>query len=173
MKEMIEENRFDIPSPLTYKSCDFDPLPYFFAGDEIFPLKTWLMRHYPGKLDKEQMIFNYHLSRARRTIENAFGILSARWRIFHTPIRANIENIEKYVLGCLCLRIYLRLTDNAFYCPAGFVDSFHETGNLKQGEWRGLIIGNEGLLPLNCVKIVSLSESSSGNEKRYFRVCHQ
>ena len=57
MKEMIEENRFDIPSPLTYKSCDFDPLPYFFAGDEIFPLKTWLMRHYPGKLDKEQMIF--------------------------------------------------------------------------------------------------------------------
>ena len=57
MKEMIEEYRLDIPPPLTYKSCDFDPLPYFFVSDEIFPLKTWLMRLYPGKLDKEQMIF--------------------------------------------------------------------------------------------------------------------
>ena len=36
MKEMIEENRLDIPPPSTYKSCDFDPLPYFFVGDEIF-----------------------------------------------------------------------------------------------------------------------------------------
>ena len=44
MKEMIEENRLDILPPSTYKSCDFDPLPYFFAGDEIFPSKAWLMR---------------------------------------------------------------------------------------------------------------------------------
>ena len=88
MKEMIEENRLNIPPPSTYKSCDFDPLPYFFVGDEIFPLKTLLVRSYPGKLDKEQMIFNYLLPWARRTIETAFGILRARWRIFHTPIRA-------------------------------------------------------------------------------------
>ena len=67
-KETTEENRLDIPPPSTYKSCDFDPLPYFFVGDETFPLKTWLMRPYPGKIDKEQMIFNYRLSRARRTI---------------------------------------------------------------------------------------------------------
>ena len=93
MKEMIEENRFDILPPSTYKSCDFEPLPYFFVGDEIFPIKTCLMRYYPGKLDKERMIFNYRLSRARRTIENAFGILSAHQTIFHSPIRANIENI--------------------------------------------------------------------------------
>ena len=84
------------------------------------------------KQDKKQMIFNYRLSRARRTIENAFGILSARWRKFHTPIRANIENIGKYVLACLCLQNYLRLTDNAFYCQAGFFDSFDENGNLEQ-----------------------------------------
>ena len=58
MKGMIEENRLNIPPPSTYKSCDFDPLPYFFVGDEIFPLKTLLVRPYPGKLDKEQMIFN-------------------------------------------------------------------------------------------------------------------
>ena len=44
MKGMIEENRLNIPPPSTYKSCDFDPLPYFFVGDEIFLLKTLLVR---------------------------------------------------------------------------------------------------------------------------------
>ena len=51
MKEIIEEKRLSIPLPSTFKSFDFDPLPYFFVGNEIFPLKTWLMRPYPGKLD--------------------------------------------------------------------------------------------------------------------------
>ena len=50
--EMIEAREFDIPAPSTYMTCDFDPLPYFLVGDEILPLKTWVMRSYPGKLIK-------------------------------------------------------------------------------------------------------------------------
>ena len=37
---MIEARELDIPAPSTYMKCDFDPLPYFLVGDEIFPLKT-------------------------------------------------------------------------------------------------------------------------------------
>lgn len=110
------------------------------------------MRPYPGNLDKEQRIFNYRLSRARRTIENAFGILSARWRIFYTPIRAKVENVENYVLACMSLHNYLRLTDNASYCPLGFADSYDATGNLQKGKWRGFETRNEGLVPINRVK---------------------
>ena len=39
-----------------------DPLPYFLLENEIFPLKTWLMRPFPGCLDDSQKIFNYQLS---------------------------------------------------------------------------------------------------------------
>ena len=152
MKEVFETQNMGIPEASKYMTCDFEPLPYFLVGDEIFPLKTWLMRPYPGTLDKEQRIFNYRLSRARRTIENAFGILCARWRIFYTPIRGKVENVENYVLACLTFHNYLRLTDTASYCPFGFIDSYDSTGNLKEGEWRGLATRSEGMLPINRVK---------------------
>ena len=46
--------------------------PYTFIGDEAFPLKRWLMRPYPGRTfgdSLEKRIYNFRLSRARRTIE--------------------------------------------------------------------------------------------------------
>ena len=65
-----------------YRSSDQD-LPYFLLGDEIFPLKDWLMRSFPGAgATEEEKIYNYRHSSACRCIENAFGILAQRWRIF-------------------------------------------------------------------------------------------
>ena len=109
MGELIETQKNGFPETAKHSTCDFDPLPYFLVGDEIFPLKTWLMRPYPGSLDNEHRISNYRLSRARRTIGNAFGILCACWRTFYTPIRAKVENVENFVLACLALHNYLRL----------------------------------------------------------------
>ncbi|KAL3171909.1 hypothetical protein MRX96_013489 [Rhipicephalus microplus] len=61
------------------------PLPYFFVSDEAFPLKEHVMRPYARRTlheddDKsyERRVFNYRMSRARRTIENTFGILAQR-----------------------------------------------------------------------------------------------
>lgn len=43
--------------------------PHYFVGAEAFPLQTNLMRSYDGKnLTREERIFNYRLSRARRCI---------------------------------------------------------------------------------------------------------
>ena len=103
-------------------NADTGNIPYYFIGDEIFPLKTWLVRPYPEKAlvdDEEKKIFNYRQSRARRVIKNAFGILRARWRIFHKPIVATVENVETYTVSCLALQNYLRKTDSAIYTPQG------------------------------------------------------
>jgi hypothetical protein len=62
--------------------------PHVFVGDEAFPLKTYLMRPYPSsqsKWDNENSIFNYQLSPARRVVENAFGILSQKFKFIREP----------------------------------------------------------------------------------------
>lgn len=123
-------------------------LPYYLVGDEIFPLRQWLMKPYPGKnLTLDQQIYNYRLSRARRTIENAFGILSSKFRIFRSPIIANIDLIDLIVQACTVLHNYLLLTDNAKYLPSGFVDSYDSSGNITDGAWRTEPPA-EGLVPL-------------------------
>ena len=66
----FEDHSNNIPQPESVKGCDFEPLPYFLEGNEIFLLKTWLMRPYPGKLAEQERLFNYRLSRARRKYTN-------------------------------------------------------------------------------------------------------
>ena len=68
----------------------------------------------------------------KKGIENAFGILAARWRLFNTPINASVENIEKYVKAAIVLHNYLRLTENATYSPAGVTDSENSNGEIDR-----------------------------------------
>ena len=112
-------------------------LPYYLVDDEIFPLRQWLMKPYPGKnLNMKQQIYNYRLSRSRRTVENAFGILCSRFRIFRSPIVANLDLVDLIVQACVVLHNYLLLTDNARYVPCGFIDSYDSTGTFVDGSWR-------------------------------------
>jgi len=47
-------------------------VPYFFIGEEAFPLSENLMKVYPGQHPKgsKERIFTYRICRARRVVEN-------------------------------------------------------------------------------------------------------
>ena len=106
-------------------------------GDEIFLLKTYLMRPYPGSgITESESIYNYRHSRARRVIENAFGILCSQWRIFFTPIIAKEENVEHVVAACIVLHNYLTSSGNSDYCPSGYCDYETTSGEVVAGQWR-------------------------------------
>ena len=72
-------------------------------------------------------------------MENVFGILAARCRIFRKAIRADIKTVEAIVQACVCLHNFLKLTAKSAYSPQGFIDSGMEDGSICPGDWRHLI----------------------------------
>jgi hypothetical protein len=74
------------------------------------------MKSYDGKkLDDDRRIFNYRLSRARRTIENVFGIIVGRFGLFKTCIDQQLDNIDHAVMACCALHNFLHRT-----CPHSY-----------------------------------------------------
>ncbi|XP_050066448.1 uncharacterized protein LOC126555590 [Aphis gossypii] len=67
--------QLNIPKPACLPYIENSAKPYVFLADEAFRLHTNLLRPYPGRgLTNERRVFNYRLSRARRTVECAFGV---------------------------------------------------------------------------------------------------
>ena len=82
------------------------------------------------------MLFHYCLSRARKTVENGFGILVSRFRIFHTKISLQPGNASKIVLCCCVLHNILRTLSNNSYSAIGYRDGVGDNGNINKGSWR-------------------------------------
>lgn len=124
-------------------------VPYVLLADDIFPLSNWLMKPYRpcrgGVLSERERVFNYRLSRARRTIENAFGLLRARWRIFKGPIKAHPVTVDSVVKAAVCLHNYLMQVDTSRYCPHRFIDSEDGTGAVIPGSWRSQVTADDNL----------------------------
>ena len=122
------------PDPLPNDDKDF---PYFIAGDEAFPLRSWLMKPIPRRnLTRKQRIFNYRLSRARRVVENAFGILAGRFRCLLTTMPQPTETVVTITTACVTLH---NLIKKRFPAPGDnlMMDQEHpETHAIIPGAWR-------------------------------------
>ncbi|XP_067209497.1 uncharacterized protein [Linepithema humile] len=139
----LQEGTLNIPKNLINLPGSNIKLPYVFLGDSGFPISTNLMRPYSGKLlNEKKKIFNYRLSRARRTVENTFGILSSRWRIYRKPIHMHPKYVDTVVMSTICLHNFIKFeedlaqVENRVYCPPNFIDSEDAAGNIILGEWR-------------------------------------
>lgn len=115
------------------------PVPYVFVTDDAFPLEKHLLKPFPGPQDSnsKERIFSYRLSRARRTVENAFGILSARFRVLRTTILLDPEKTTTVIMTCVLLHNFIRKTaSSTIYAPPQYYDSENVNGIRIAGQWR-------------------------------------
>ncbi|XP_046145946.1 uncharacterized protein LOC123989267 [Osmia bicornis bicornis] len=117
------------------------PTPFVLVADDAFPLSTNLMKAFPGHHDKcsPERIYNYRLCRARRIVENVFGILSSKFRVFLKPIALSPKKVEIVTLTCIYLHNFLRRNSIArnYYSPPGTFDRDNlENDTILAGSWR-------------------------------------
>jgi len=99
-------------------------------GDEDFPLKMYLLRPYNRKDSGDaECVFNYRLSRARRIIENSFGILVSRWQILTKTICYNPDHATHIIKALVYLHNYIMTAEEQHimpnaraYCPSNLIN---------------------------------------------------
>ena len=85
-------------------------------------------------LSKEERIFNYRLSRARRVVENAFGILANRFQNLMSTMQHLPSTIRLIVTTCLVLHNLMRMRYPRLQNRLLDRDDINQ--HLVPGEWR-------------------------------------
>lgn len=171
--QALQANKLNIPPPSTLLKDDTELLedwnpviPHYFVGDEAFALSQNIMKPYPKRgLTEEQRVFNYRLSRARRISENAFGILAAKFRVFHTTLCVKPESAVSIVHACLVLHNFLMCKHSTEYTPPGSMDDERENGDVVNGEWR------HGTSTSSCINDISLPGQNYTRNASHIRDC--
>lgn len=112
-------NALDLPepSPLPGQETNF---PFYFAADEAFPLTSNIIKPYPKRgLTNRKRIFNGRLSRARKSVECSFGMMSSKFRILHTTISLNVSTVDTAVQAICVLHNFIKNEEGVFSNPRG------------------------------------------------------
>jgi hypothetical protein len=120
--ELLKQGKLNVPPPTTLPGETIDePFPYYLVGDEAFPLLPYLMRPYPKRvLNDAKRIFNFRLSRGRKSVECAFGMLTSKFRVFEGPIACNEDCAVAIVKASCVLHNFIRIREGKFQDPSNF-----------------------------------------------------
>lgn len=147
----MEEGSLQLPPPETLPGSNI-ALPYVIIGDDAFPLQEHIMKPYSGSHAKgsPMRIYNYRLSRARRVVENVFGILASVFRVFRKPLMLSVENAEIVTTACVYLHNFLRKSETSrnLHSPQGTFDVETLDGRIIPGSWREIVNSDTGMIDI-------------------------
>ncbi|CAK1587377.1 unnamed protein product [Parnassius mnemosyne] len=101
----LENKSLNLPNPEILQTPYNVKVPYIILCDKAFALSEYTMKPFSGNPERGSIerIFNYRLTRARRVVENAFGILSSVFRVLRKPMLVEPEKATKIVLATVYL----------------------------------------------------------------------
>lgn len=104
------------------------------------------MRPYNSRsLNNNRRIFNFRLSRGRKIVECAFGMLVSKFRIFETPIPCSIEKAVKIVKAACVLHNFIKKNDHIILTPTNDGNN-PTTNNINHGRPNNNAIENREYL---------------------------
>jgi len=127
------------------------PRGFYLVGDAAYTLSSTLLIPFSGadKRNRHNDVFNFHLSQLRIKIEQAFGLLVNKWRVFKKPIELSLKRVPSLIECCMRLHNFCinernldwsvpDLPDHAIpnHIPQyeQYIDSLdNETGNVRAG----------------------------------------
>lgn len=77
------------------------------SSKEYLPLRPFVA----ARLTLKQNVINYRLSRTKRIVENAFGIMASKFRIFEKSMASSPHKVTLIVRVCCALHNFLRLSE--------------------------------------------------------------
>ena len=117
MNQRIEQGVAHIPPPRELPGTKVQS-PCVIVDDGAFPLTEHLQRPYWRRnMEEREMIFNYRLSRARPVSENAFGVMSNRFRCLLGNMQLDLDVATDVVLSCCVLHNFLHRQCGKGYIP--------------------------------------------------------
>lgn len=107
LSRVLENNTLNFPcaQPLLGRKKS---VLYVIVADDAFAMKPYLLKPYPFRgQPAPNRVFSYRLSRARRIIENVFGLVAVRFRILRKPIELGPEKTTCIVSAICVLHNFL------------------------------------------------------------------
>lgn len=107
-------------------------VPVFIIGDSAFRLSKHIMKPYPFNVENSEVkkAYNYALSKCRRTVENAFGHLKARFRRIGKGIDNTMKHVPLIIKTCCVLHNFLN--DNNDKMNEKWIEELRQTQNRPQ-----------------------------------------
>lgn len=121
------------PDPLPHDTQD---VPYYLIGDDAFALRSYMMKPFGTRvLTQDERIYNYRVSRARRVVENSFGILVNRFQVMLNTMNHLPETVRLITKTCVLLHNLMR-TRYPVMQNRLVLDNQARNQGMEDGEWR-------------------------------------
>ena len=102
------------PNDVKKEICGVD-IPPVLLADPAYPFLPWVVKGYPrNEASRNQQVFNYHLSRARMTVENTFGRWKGRFTRFSKQVDMEVPSLVDVVLASCVVHNICEVQNNNF-----------------------------------------------------------
>ena len=163
LAEVLESGEINLPDDDPLPNDD-KPHPYFILSDDTFELKRYMMKPYSQRnMSYEERIFNYRVSRGRRVVENAFGILALRWQVLLNTMQQRPAIVQLIVKTCIVLHNLLRMRYPGLH--QALIDQEDANGNLIPGEWRR----NVNLQDMEQTRVPTRESTKAKQDREYLK----